>query len=291
MITNENISDLIKCLNCKRIYDDPKLLPCGYTICKSCLTECLTLPQVNCKYCSTTHFIIIDDLKSNQCIIELINSIEKRTLNLNIIDNTLKQNSYINNNDNYSLKIEKDINEQVNFYLKSIGEKIEFVNYSYTEAKSQIEGNCHRVVEEINKSVENLINLILEKKYLMLKDVESRKVELLIDFKEKYEKNLKVEQFRNEIKTKFMLLLSEFNNQQKNLISDQEIATVYMEKIQMLNSKIDENIKYIPLNIDAGIIFTKADQSSFITVPIIGDVSLLYFISIFFLILKIFIMV
>ena len=115
----------------------------------------------------------------------------------------------------------------------------------------------------------------------MLKDVESRKVELLIDFKERYENNLRVKQFRNEISTRYMLLLDEFNNEKKNLDQDQEAASEYMEKIQILNSKIDENIKYIPFSIDAGIIFTKPDQSSVITVPIIGDVSFKFKFSFF----------
>ncbi len=70
-------------------------------------------------------------------------------------------------------------------HARAVGEKIELINESYERARQNIVDNCRRVCDEINDSVQNLINLIMVKKYLMLKDVEARQNEMLIDFKVK----------------------------------------------------------------------------------------------------------
>ncbi len=188
---------------------------------------------------------------------KLINSMKKRSFN--------SKSSDINSYDNFQTYVKKDLNNRLNVYLKAIENKLDIVNGSYEKARLQIETNCRKTSEEINDAVNNLVNMIMEKKYIMLKDVEARKVELLIDFKERYENNPKVKLFRNEINSEYALITNELDRE-KYLDEDEEILGNYMQRFQMLNSKIDENVKYIPLNIDVNTIqYVNQNQSQSFT--------------------------
>lgn len=55
-----DLSELLSCPNCKRIYDEPNILPCGKIVCKECVKIILykinkTSKQFKCLLCTDYH--------------------------------------------------------------------------------------------------------------------------------------------------------------------------------------------------------------------------------------------
>jgi hypothetical protein len=61
MLDQENLlSDLLNCPNCKSLYDEPNVLPCGKIVCTACLKVILyrinkTCKQFKCLLCTDYH--------------------------------------------------------------------------------------------------------------------------------------------------------------------------------------------------------------------------------------------
>ena len=66
------------CRNCKQTYDEPKLLPCGETICNNCITLLIRKnqeekPCIKCVFCDDLHMVPENGFTTNKLILKLLN--------------------------------------------------------------------------------------------------------------------------------------------------------------------------------------------------------------------------
>lgn len=66
------------CRNCKQTYDEPKLLPCGETICNNCITLLIRKnqeekPCIKCVFCEDFHPVPENGFTTNKLILKLLN--------------------------------------------------------------------------------------------------------------------------------------------------------------------------------------------------------------------------
>jgi uncharacterized protein YlaI len=63
------INDKLNCEKCKHRFDEPRMLPCGKTICKKCtFTLEINQNRFKCILCEKNHFIDDDGLPLNHLI-------------------------------------------------------------------------------------------------------------------------------------------------------------------------------------------------------------------------------
>jgi hypothetical protein len=64
----------LKCSICSHNFDDPRILPCGITICYECIERCSGKNKTifNCKHCKSIHPIPIDGFIKNINLANLI---------------------------------------------------------------------------------------------------------------------------------------------------------------------------------------------------------------------------
>lgn len=263
---------MITCCYCSKIYENPKFLPCGNSICLKCAIE--QNLEIDCKFCSNKHSIeSVNDLVTNQFLVKLIEYINETAANepsQSLYDN-LNTASGIGN----SKFLNKEMNDKLLDHLANVKQKVETINNGYALARNKIETECNKTCDEINRAAEFLISDIKNKKQIMLNDVDLYKNELLIDYQERFESNKLFEKTKHEINKAYVRVMEEFNsinNENSNVDSPNRLRILF-EKIEILNAKInDQNIWLIPdPNPSVGLMFNRNEQP--IQIPFIGDIS------------------
>jgi hypothetical protein len=75
----ENQFHNLNCPICEEIYDDPKILPCGETICMKCIPKMIekynltNVSHLKCLFCKKIHEIPKSGFPSNKIVVNLIN--------------------------------------------------------------------------------------------------------------------------------------------------------------------------------------------------------------------------
>ena len=88
----DTLESKLKCFHCKKTFVEPKLLPCGETLCFTCVVE-LTNDRAkvvgfNCIFCKDFHYVPPQGFPTQQVIIELINLPRTRVCRSKIYDET-----------------------------------------------------------------------------------------------------------------------------------------------------------------------------------------------------------
>ena len=63
------------CLSCKTRYEIPKVLPCGYTICKSCELDLIIIKdtkKIECLFCNEEHELPKNGFPINKSIANML---------------------------------------------------------------------------------------------------------------------------------------------------------------------------------------------------------------------------
>jgi predicted RNA-binding protein Jag len=68
----KDLNELLLCFNCKTPYKDPRILPCGETLCTACVTL-LNDNNLKCPFCSDAHLTNPSDLQPNKTILKFLN--------------------------------------------------------------------------------------------------------------------------------------------------------------------------------------------------------------------------
>ena len=183
-------------------------------------------------------------------------------------ENTPKCSSELDDMERIKCSTNRKINEKLNFYLENVRLKIDKILKSYELTRISIEKECDDVNAEIIDAVDRIIQDLEQKKMKMVKDVEARKNELLTDFLERYEKNPEVKHFLRDLQVNFNEILNEKNS---NYDTDDNQARHLIERLESLNTKIDDNQKLIPTQNGGGIHFERGDE--LVKLPSIGDIN------------------
>ena len=78
MVEESQFSNL-NCSICEEIYEDPKILPCGETICQKCIPKMIekynltNVSHLKCSFCKKIHEIPKSGFPSNKIVVSLIN--------------------------------------------------------------------------------------------------------------------------------------------------------------------------------------------------------------------------
>jgi hypothetical protein len=79
---DQTTSNIDLCLRCRHNIDEPKLLPCGYTLCTCCEKEIKSIGHFDCTQCGKTHVNDNNELPVNQSLEKLkkvlLNKLEEK---------------------------------------------------------------------------------------------------------------------------------------------------------------------------------------------------------------------
>ena len=260
--TGATSSELTKCSNCSDTYFNGTLYPCGYALCKKCLeTTTTTTTRLNekghfvCPKCSahhnkTTHMQMrTGSLSATAEHVEASRSPPP-------LPPPPPQTASAMVYDDRSLA---ELRNRLDAYYRVVEGKMDLVNNLTTIARFNVEKECRQVSAEIDEAVCELVRLIEHKRSVMLRDVDAAKTDLMIAINERYENNDAAVHFKHELNRSFKSLVREMaggNNKSEDTMRS------LVEKLSALNSRIDDNRKYIPADLCAGITFTKATTTT-----------------------------
>ncbi|RNA24103.1 hypothetical protein BpHYR1_008928 [Brachionus plicatilis] len=158
-------------------------------------------------------------------------------------------------------------------HLVNLKQKVDIINNGYQLGRKKIENECQQVVSDINRATEQLIKEILNKRDVMINDVELYQRDVLLDYQERYENNQKFESNKCTINSAYNIILddlTEFNT--KKSVSEED-GRVLIEKIELLVSKLNDACGWLipDPSPSIGIVFTKNNAD--IQIPFIGDIT------------------
>ena len=197
---------------------------------------------------------------------ELLKKLKPQEPNVFFQENIPKCSSEIDDMERIKCTTNQKINEKLMFYLENVKIKIDKILKSYELTRNSIEKECNDVEAEIIDAVDKIISDLEQKKMKMIKDVEARKNELLTDFIERYDKNPECQRFLSELQLNFNEILKD-----KTSSTDENNSRYLIERLERLNTKIDDNQKLIPNQTGGGIHFERCDD--LIKLPSIGDIN------------------
>ena len=112
----KSIEELTRCFFCKIIYNIPKILPCGFSICLNCSEK---YSQIDCRLCNGHH--ALKDLITNQShktFLDLMDEIQSQDTNTNVpvMRKNVNEINTDNNEEQEVLKINL-LNNEFNYVL------------------------------------------------------------------------------------------------------------------------------------------------------------------------------
>jgi hypothetical protein len=133
-----SISELIKCPLCRQVYQDPRMLPCGYSLCERCilsLTDNLDIDEFDCQLCLDTHTITST----------VANKLQQFPLNLFIVELCSRAPHLVQTN---------ELKDKLSVLDSSYKE----LERTYHASLDIIHGYCEQVRQEVSTSGETFIN-------------------------------------------------------------------------------------------------------------------------------------
>lgn len=157
MFADENQSHNLNCSICEEIYDDPKILPCGETLCRKCIPKMIekykttNVSQLKCLFCKKIHEITKAGFPSNKIVVSLIN--ETSRSNYLVLYSRSKKSEILKN----SLKVIKNENKKLKqSIINPAGKVDDFCSFLETKIQHATEVK----IQQINDMNEKLLNEI-----------------------------------------------------------------------------------------------------------------------------------
>jgi hypothetical protein len=145
----EDISDAITCSICSDIYLDPRILPCGETVCEPCIKV-----ETECHFCKKVHFAPHNGFPKNAAIQKLI----------------IKDAEFACQN---------RILEQLRSKLAKIKEKNNEIKENIDSGTDEIKKHCENLRAEVRKKAESTIDKIMELTETLAYDIDQYESECL----------------------------------------------------------------------------------------------------------------
>ena len=186
----EDVLDILLCQKCQSKYDEPLMLPCGETICLTCINtdkEKNNSNKIECYFCKEFHPIPKNGFSQNKLVTKLlqINSkdIYRGTYFENLRSNLNKVSSYI-------AKIENDTKNPADFIENHCSTVISEVELAKEQSIIQIDKISKDIIQEILKCQEDTIkkvekNVNLPNEIAILKTNAAQVYSSLVNFMKK----------------------------------------------------------------------------------------------------------
>ena len=208
--------DLTICLNCNKIFIEPKILPCGNIICEKCIFEIKKTTKIklfNCLFCAQEHKI--DDLPTCQ-------EIKK-----------FKSITMTNDSVEFLVQIGK-----INQNLKDLKENL-------NNPSSKIQSYCDNLIFEIDLKTESAIEVINKNRIEMINDINDFKENKCSQLKKCFDQN----NFVDKIELSFKNLKDSFELKRQNfhLLVDEAkgINKNILNKNSEINNYLHDDLLYI----------------------------------------------
>jgi hypothetical protein len=254
------------CLNCKQNMDEPKLLPCGYTICTCCEKKIMSIynDYFDCSLCGNTH------AKDNNAL--PVNHSLKKLKKVYLTSNYQKLVNKMKNIDEIVANLEDNMESKIKSHCENLRYQVDLSTESEIESLNlQIEilnKNREEMLDTINKFEKKKISEV--QKYvkeeceqstaILINEFETLKTELQKNNEDNCEKIIeqanglknKLEEQNNKIDQIYKTGLLYFHEPNMN-IGDKIIGTLdkipimdaMMENLKLVGkNNIDYNIKY-----------------------------------------------
>lgn len=202
------IVKLLKCQNCNKRYDDyeqPRLIPCGKTLCFNCIQNVINSNDLKCSFCDEDHIIPLKGFPVNEIVTSLI----------------LEQPNEV-----YRSKESEMLKTNLN-KLEQLANELTF---DIENSADRVQSHCIELRRQVQLAVENKIQQINEFNDFFIKQIDTFEKECLQklnlnskEFKEPLDKNL------NEIRN--------FLNDKRSYLSRYQICE---EEVLQSNEKSNE---------------------------------------------------
>lgn len=301
------LREILKCPHCSSMLDEPKLLPCGASMCLKCL-QALNFQIEKCPICKNKHKINPSALLEHPDTIKLLEiyKIKYDTLSRSLANSShqLYENCKVQSRSSGGggcliggggsldrrrprsqppAKLEEiisnnsglprtEMHNRLNEYMKKLVERVNIIENGYEQTKVLIDEEIDAIKTEIHTKADMLIDQIIEKRDTMIRDVEMYKDELLVDHFERFVQNEKFKVFQDDVVSEFKQIRSDVERldfQKK----DSEAFRNLLQRIEKLNATINDNQRLLPeTDLKVGLAF-KANKWPDINVPMLGDIT------------------
>jgi hypothetical protein len=169
----QTTSNIDLCLRCRQNIDEPKLLPCGNTICTCCENEIKSIDHFDCTQCGKIHF------KNNNVF--PVNESLKKLIKVRLTSNYQQLVDYVKNIDDLVTNLKDNIETKIKSHCKNLRYQVDL----RTEIEKE---RLNKHFETLNKNREEMLDTInrFEKKKISevqkyLKEECEKSTAILID--------------------------------------------------------------------------------------------------------------
>ena len=243
-----NLEENLKCKQCKHVFNDPRLLPCGTTKCNDCIMRFLS-PVTKSYYCDDCGWV--HELGYNK--------LSEFPKNQMINDQLIKRKHSIGND-----KDELMCNN-LKFNMNKLNEITMFVNQNFENVIEQLKSNVQQVNDQVEMETDNLLEKIDNDNMFLKSQIKNfeaneflnRKSHFQIDFKKSIDECKKFHELitpklnvsnpdmsvvKDAIKNskKFMSDIERLNNRLKSELTN--IKSIEFQPASLTKSQEDENL-------------------------------------------------
>ena len=157
----DEIEDSIKCPNCSKLLEDPRVLPCGTTMCEKCLKTMLDDCGLNCSVCLKIHLLPEnDEFPKNLQLVKLLEAKPKDIYRGTGVED-LKS----------CLTILKQKNE---LFEKNIEKSFDDIQKYSSYIRTELKTYTDNLILKIKEANQNLLNTIESHEYESLCSLQNR---------------------------------------------------------------------------------------------------------------------
>ena len=157
MYFEENIiNNVLNCKICKRRLEEPRILPCGFTVCHYCIpAEC---NNFNCYLCTNEHNIPMDGFQENKIILDLLSVKPEKISKYEVIE---AFKASINEIEEKIISLRTGVENGID-YIKGYGLKLKIdAKSAAKEMIEEINNNSEIIIKKIDDYIEKSISLFV----------------------------------------------------------------------------------------------------------------------------------
>lgn len=214
------IKSLLKCPECNKTFNDPRLLPCGESFCNECIVTIVKQDQtgLECKYCNMFHLVPSNGFPVNQRLYLMTKETAFEVFRGEAIENLKEKINEI------KVKIENLTNNKQNGAMR-IKDHCDFI-------RSEVDLAAESAICEINKLRDGLLGQIFEYEQNCLKNLEENS--------KRIEKLETIIETNNDFLLKWNKKIKEYNLTDEDAKEANTLANISLEEIETVEKWLKE---------------------------------------------------